>query len=1818
MKDYKMEKNITVIEAIKKLHHSLKEYIEATYHISHPSIIQQRKRILDEVGVISQKPFIESTPKYKSGEIISNLKIGKNAKLIFSILSQDSTEFNKIIFDPLYEHQSKSIEKTLGEGKSLLIMTGTGSGKTECFLLPILGKLAEEAAFSQKSFKQHAVRAILLYPMNALVNDQLGRLRKFFADPRCVNQFIKWSDRPVTFARYTSRTLYPGVRSAKSDQLRLKPIRDFYINLLERSQNPSDTKQQEAVDFIGQLKERGKWPGKNDLITWYGKDRDRWQDSKSHQFKRCVTLKNDSELLTRHEVLENPPDILVTNYSMLEYMLMRPIEIPIFEKTATWLKNNPNEKLYLIVDEAHLYRGAAGTEVAYLIRRLINRLGITCENVQVICTSASFNDTSKAKSFTSELTSIELDNIEVIQGSLDLKKNVSVGNEIDARILASIDSDSFYDEIDESNRVKIIEKFLDHRKVLEKSSLEHGLYKALIDYAPLNLLINTTMRKAVPLAELQNIIFPNIENDLAAKAITNLISLSSMARIDKGTSSLFPCRVHSMHRGLPGLWACIDKECTLLLRDEKGGPIGKLYSQPREYCECGSKVYELFTCRNCGTAYARAYSDDIKNPSYLWSTSGLEMKTIGGKITSLNHLDMLLENPKANDLCDEIDIDLRTGRINPLHLSGKTRRVYLKTIKSNEDLNDREFSPCGVCKTKAGYQRTPVQDHQTKGDQPFLALISRQIQIQPPNPTTTATSFAPLRGRKVLIFSDSRQMAARLAPNLKTLSMKDAIRPLLVFGFQKLISQPQLASLINLEDSFFAVVVASFYFNIRLRPELIEGENFLLEHTVFSHLRRAPINDLNLLIRSKSIKIPNELFKATHEVLYHDYYGLESLGLASISSKMEFYNQIDHLPDLPDFEKYFFSKIDLVNLWIHQWGIGHTYFNQMPLTWKNDKIKSHSGNFSAIEKLLQKKLYTNFKKLWLPELLKIYCQQDYKDSYFLNAQNLVLGFSSEWNYCDTCKTIQRPFFVNSICINCGDITRRIDVQTDTVFKARKSFYRSSTINAFKEPPEVPFALTTAEHSAQLNSTQENQNFSITENYELLFQDINIALDDNAYAIDVLSCTTTMEVGIDIGTLSGVALRNMPPSRANYQQRAGRAGRRGNALATVISFASSDSHDDHFFKSPESLISGVVDDPILFLDNYDIIKRHLLSYLLQQYYFVRLQDQQVNENTANLFEVLGTVTGFLDSNSLINKKDFISWLVDNKKMLQKELNSWIPDSISTKTKSELITNFISEAQLSLDFALGQDENQIVGAEVQELENMDFSGETTILSQNLLERLLYKGVLPKYAFPTDIAPFFVFDNAQSTPYRHIYKYSPGQSLSIALSQNAPGKSIWIDNKKWFSGAIYSPFIKERIRKWNQRKIYYECSNCHFAATYNLNEGTVGETRDCQACASPNSFGPAKIWFTPPGFAHPIDMQEETASDNDQVLSYASRAKLIAQSPVDWTSEEKITDNIYFHFRHDHLLVTNTGSLNQGFNYCASCGRIEPSIMRNSKLIGNHLKPYPDRKESECTNPHIFKNISLGTDFISDVFLILFDLKSPVRLLPGMMTTDIVLRTVCEALVKAATLLLELEEGEILAEYRPALTSLGAKGEQIEVYLYDTLAGGAGFSKRAMLYKRELIETALSILQNCSNDCDSSCYGCLRSYKNKLEHHLLDRQLGSDLLNYLLHNEIPKLDRSRLENTANILYNDLLRESNIDFKLFHTFEVPGIGNILAPIYFERDKLKYIIDIHNPITPNIHSIQNLEKLKNYTLGQYQILLFDETVVKKNLPSITSSILGN
>ena len=571
----------TIQQTIDELRDALTEYIEATYHIGHPIMVRQRRRLLEDRGGIFQLPYLELTPRYVSGERYENMSgIPEAAQEALTLLA-DTNLKKPILFNPPYSHQAEAIQEALGNKKNLMVTTGTGSGKTELFLLPILGKLAIEARDHPGNFaKFSALRAIILYPMNALVNDQLGRLRLLFGNLRVVSMFEEWAGRPARFARYTSRTPYAGVRSPKKDSSRLSSVGDFFVEIEEAARRhvaghahiaEEDAR---ASQLLEELHRRGKWPAKESISAWFGQPHSQWRD-RNGDYRRGVLRRHDAELLTRHEVQTNPPDLLITNYSMLEYMMMRPIERPIFDMTKVWLQACPNERILVVLDEAHLYRGAQGAEVGLLLRRLRERLGIPPERFQIICATASFSQEGQqtAGQFGAQLTGVPAEAFVSIVGKLSTRAPAGQGSEGDVSALCKVDLEKFYAAAADE-QVQAIEPFLKYRNEPPSEDIGKTLCGALEAFAPFNHLVNETMKAAIPLSELGELVFPGIEPTRADAAVGGLLALGSRARRAADEPSLLPCRIHSFFRGLPGLWVCMDPNCSELGEDERGGPGG--------------------------------------------------------------------------------------------------------------------------------------------------------------------------------------------------------------------------------------------------------------------------------------------------------------------------------------------------------------------------------------------------------------------------------------------------------------------------------------------------------------------------------------------------------------------------------------------------------------------------------------------------------------------------------------------------------------------------------------------------------------------------------------------------------------------------------------------------------------------------------------------------------------------------------------------------------------------------------------------------------------------------------------------------------------------------------------------------------------------------------------------------------------------------------------------------------------------------------------------------------------------------------------------
>jgi hypothetical protein len=955
------------------------------------------------------------------------------------------------------------------------------------------------------------------------------------------------------------------------------------------------------------------------------------------------------------------------------------------------------------------------------------------------------------------------------------------------------------------------------------------------------------------------------------------------------------------------------------------------------------------------------------------------------------------------------------------------------------------------------------------------------------------------------------------------------------------------------------------------------------------------------------------------------------------------------LPDIPGVAETEGAKLALVRLWIAQWRKPGIWFSAMTADWIGTKggVRAHRGNFGPLGNWLNE--LSNgakraFTRDWIPTLVNTFCQPS-GGSFQLLAGAIALELEGEWSYCERCRLTQRPFPGINQCFGChGYTVKVIDPNTDPVFRARKGYYRASSIRALADPPALPLSIIAAEHTAQLSSSQADDVFSKAERNELLFQDVDITVPAPGElpeaAIDVLSSTTTMEVGIDIGTLSGVALRNMPPSRANYQQRAGRAGRRGNAIATVVAFGSSDTHDDQYFREPAAMIIGRVDDPKLTMDNDEIAQRHVIAYLLQRYHQIRLPDIDPEHQRPNLFEVLGTVDGFLNESSPLNIIDFKDWLESEQSDLRAAVDGWLPAEIAGPARAAVLDGIVNDTVADLAEALDIDPAALVptvasmdgepepGPEevpTDEAESPDApppaEDGTTPNAQrsavNLLDRLLYKGVLPRYAFPTDVVSFHVFDDEGSTRFRPQFLYEPSQGLPVALTTYAPGKTVWVAGKEWVSGAIYSPRREELRLAWDKKRLYFECHDCGYAKHVRYDKADKGDLDDCPACKAAEKFGPAMNWMRPPGFAHRTRMPAGTSPDDQPAISYATRAKLLASGPTDEAIWEEVTSRLIQTHNREKLLVTNTGPDREGYSMCVRCGLVEPTATVTSLVAGTHPKPYPDPRYPNCDGGRATHKLVLGTDFISDVLLIRLRVGDPVTLRPLYQATQVALRTLAEAITIAAATRLGIEPTELDAEFRAALTPAGGHGREAEIYLYDTLPGGAGFTRRISELGASVYEDALKLLEECPEQCDESCYRCLRSFRNRFDHSLLDRHVGASLLRYVLYGTVPQLEQGRLDRTTDRLFEDLrlLGEKGVSFERKAPVTIDGIGTVTAPILATKNGRRFVVGVSGPLTPNLAPDPTLQDAKENQVG-VPVRLVDDLIIGRHLPHASQSVL--
>lgn len=1660
---------------IRKTHDNLKgklsDYIKAQYFAENDLLMNVSDEILMKQGVLYQEPFIEVSKSYKqSVNGFSDASIDSEHKRILELLIE-----NKLgVFSTPFYHQIYALEHYYNN-ENVLVTTGTGSGKTECFMWPILTDLIYEAHNNHTSWEKEGVRALVLYPMNALVSDQLGRLRNIIGRrDDAYNQILSEGRtcRRARFGMYTGRTPYAGPNDEKKNKNLANVIRKNFIK----------NKAYEELQKIGRIPSKNLEEFANGL-------------SKGIQ----NTSDEDSELYTRNEMQKICPDVLITNYSMLEYMLMRPIEDEFWNKTIDWLNESEDNKLLLVIDEAHMYRGAPGGEVSLLIRRLMDRLCIDSSKFKCILTSASVpgEKDDAIQKFAQGLTGSKSEKeFAVVRECLEEIYGGKQGSVQDADFFGSLSLNNLQADVD--GQLREISKIADRYGVdapnADDVAISNWLYENLSKQPIIKEILDICNSGGKPLTQIARQSFVDeVSQHDAEQALEIILQLGVMSKSKTG-KVLLSSKVHMLFRGLQGLYACANPMCSHQNKG-MGVTLGYITDKNIEICpHCGSRMFELLMDRKCGSLFLRTFIDNHEHNSFsfefLWPRRNKIIKELQelhlwpmpeGR-TDIFKLSKVKGKAKDNSVIGYLDS--KTGMLFREE-SHAQDYGFLKVLISDlydETQSAYSFGTCPNC----GKDHNKLTPFITRGNEPFANIVKEQFDSQ------VAKDIAlKNEGKKVLLFSDSRQRAATLARDMTIAADGDAGRQA-IFMAQKLLDADRDSDkTLNLLYYAFLKVVFDNNLNFFYGNEKDLFKSHLQKYKEFySDRSRVKFRRMKDNIGNPPMMFYQLLLKNISD----SYRSYSNLGLAQVvlAESGDAGEDIEY-DVLEKVEMQTGLSIEdirsIYNTWVQYLVVRKiAVFPEIADDVRNSILSYERGGFGLDEEpkfpefmkeifkekgIEDKQLEILSQKFeGIVQVLENTARNHNRKFILGNRLELKSAENSTWYKCDRCAGMS-TYTLWGHCIYCGSSNHIKKV--DKEHMNRYALWTKPVFDAI-EGKKI-HNLTTEEHTAQLSyKDSKSEVWGTTEKYELAFRNITIEQDEDP--IDVLSCTTTMEVGIDIGSLTSVGLRNVPPMRENYQQRAGRAGRAGAAVSSIVTYTENGPHDAWYFNHPEEIISGEPRTPWIDTQNRKLVKRHINLILLQE--FFRLKNIGLDE--------VYTID-FFDDEKGKNYLDFCEWMDSQIPFNNKRMTILVPD-----------IDF-DWVEFKKDFC---DSLQIISSKVKDAEfiykpaNQD---ESYSNSYRLMDVLFTEGLLPNYSFPRNIVNFWIED------LNGIVRESPERSIDIALSEYAPGRSLVVNKQTYISGGLYdyyTKFQKENRFKAAQPWLELEETSKKVQCCSNGACGWFGVDEQFEACPLCGSDLVTQTMIKPWGFAAREGKNVPETQEN-QEMSYASEPSY--SSLPSGNEMEKVGRAGFMKIENrenQKLVIINKGPDDEGFELCSECGAIEPATTNSTERL-NRKRPYriPFMKDDAMRCRHNYRNIFLGYEFNTDMMVLeirldasKLDLSVPynIWLIPA-------LTTFSEALALAVSRELDVEFNDMKAGYR-----IRTAGNQLyaDIYLYDSLSSGAGYAGRVTNYIEKVLVKMEEIFKSCN--CTKACPNCLQHFGNQRVKEQLDRFLGLDLLMFL----------------------------------------------------------------------------------------------------------------
>ncbi|MBE6141335.1 MAG: DEAD/DEAH box helicase [Erysipelotrichaceae bacterium] len=1594
------------VKASKNIKEEFIDYISTSFSFADSDL---REQFIEELEKnIDNGPWLEINDVFKSGKSINELIDDGVLSPLFKELEakkpNDKLHKKCLPLDrPLYLHQENAI-RAINSGNNVVVSTGTGSGKTNCFLIPVLNELLRE---KEKGTLGPGVRALFIYPMNALANDQMKNLRKIL---------MYYPD--ITFGVYNGAT---------------------------------ENKQEDAVAVYEAMFANEPIP------------------------ELRSRLKN--ELLSRDEMKDNPPNILFTNYAMLEHLLFRPSDDVLF--------SNSDFK-YVVLDEAHVYSGATGIETSILLRRLRARI-YSSRETQFILTSATLGDETSNDDvirFANNLCGVDFDVKNIIRGTR--VQYIPSEKSIDYPL------DLFNKLADESNYVSDV--LNEYGIIYDKNKDEKELLYDLLVESELYQLFRRDIDRITTLNDVKDIL------GLDEETTISFISLCTKA--SKNGKLLIDARYHFFIRSLEGCYLTLSPSPRLFLTRQKHYQENKTdYS-----------VFEVAICDDCGKFAIVGKEEN----HHLVHVAKLDQDVDYYFLTSEENDDIeededvqKLEHYYLCPHCGALTTDEQLRRGAPCdHSLGN----FIKIVKAKK--MESGGARCGNCHRGTYHRLYLGNDAATS----VLATAlyeelpeAEYIEEEGSNKTTNlfARASTPHKkkeiktGRQFLAFSDSRQEAAKFACYLSK-SYDEFLRRR---GICQIINEDKDSIIKNIYTiSDFVVKLTSFYSNKRSFAQSNTDNNNL---TVVSR-KNAWVAMLNELARYSSTTSLTSLgvlqfsyLGNTPEIVkaVADTYGVNEKTAKNLLDILVF--EIvktgaicaDNDTDIDDNDREyifytpsqkFVTKLQspdkrktTVSDWMPRNKGGHK-----DKFYKTNKLYYVTNFLSINENEASEFLEQYFDYLTKPENGNKYLMVDKnKDgTYVMPAKYFQVKIAGDptakWFRCNKCGKVSQ-FNMDGHCITarCNALVEEVEPESLNYDNHFAKLYFSNRMSP----------LFIKEHTAQLSKKESTS-----------YQEQFVKKEINA-----LSCSTTFEMGVDVGDLETVFLRDVPPLPSNYAQRAGRAGRSVDAAAYCLTFAKLSSHDLFFFKDPKRIISGIILPPLFKVDNEKIVRRHIYAIALSM--FFADHPEQYNHNDAELFINKKGYKQFID---WINTKpdrlrDMIKKSIPNIDNLYERLGidnfDWIEDfsgkeGVFTSLINEYETNIENFENIIKEFKRKNDLEQ-ASKNQKRLNNYTYN--------KLIEFLARGNILPRYGFPVDTVEL-----EQNTTASNINKLRLSRDLSIAIAEYAPSSEVIADGRMYTSRYIKKSNIGTNRQEWHTAFIG-TCNNpeCQ-CVVYNKTPIEDGIEVKCPSCGDMLS----KVDFFESieprsGFISerkdkdvPLSRQEKNYRSDDYYVGN-TQSKTIGKSVYRFNGIKVTVEST----TNDSLMVKSYNN----FYVCPLCGY---AIAEDETITGDNeanklIKQKAHKitttgKHESCFGPYDCNcqelvRFSLHHIFNTDVAKISF----------GCDTSDYkTMVSVMYAILYAISEELNIERKDIKACL--SLKVIDHK-PNYSVIVYDAVPGGAGHSRRLvtsdgrMLYK--IINVALFNMVSCK--CEPSCYNCLRSYENQKIHDDLDRKLAAKFLEQLI---------------------------------------------------------------------------------------------------------------